>query len=104
MSSDVNDPGARLVDFDEVYHAYRDQVKALNEGGVAGFAIQLAGPEDGAERERVPRQRQQHCRLGEFDEIDRAILGTLACGFVLVGRLGLDRTILAAAKGAKAEA
>jgi 5-methyltetrahydrofolate--homocysteine methyltransferase len=31
MSSDVNDPGARLVDFDEVCHAYREQVKALNE-------------------------------------------------------------------------
>ena len=26
MSSDVNDPGARLVDFDQVYQAYRDQI------------------------------------------------------------------------------
>ncbi len=40
MSSDVNDPGARLVDFDEVYHAYRDQVKALNEGGVDLYLIE----------------------------------------------------------------
>ncbi|WP_304187649.1 homocysteine S-methyltransferase family protein, partial [Phenylobacterium aquaticum] len=34
MSSDVNDPGARLVTFDEVYAAYREQVMALHEGGV----------------------------------------------------------------------
>ena len=40
MSSDVNDPGARLVDFDEVYHAYRDQVRALNEGGVDLYLIE----------------------------------------------------------------
>jgi len=40
MSSDVNDPGARLVDFDEVYRAYRDQVKALNEGGVDLYLIE----------------------------------------------------------------
>jgi 5-methyltetrahydrofolate--homocysteine methyltransferase len=40
MSSDVNDPGARLVDFDEVYHAYRDQIRALNEGGVDLYLIE----------------------------------------------------------------
>jgi 5-methyltetrahydrofolate--homocysteine methyltransferase len=40
MSSDVNDPGARLVDFDEVYNAYRDQVRALNEGGVDLYLIE----------------------------------------------------------------
>jgi 5-methyltetrahydrofolate--homocysteine methyltransferase len=40
MSSDVNDPGARLVDFDEVYHAYRDQIVALNEGGVDLYLIE----------------------------------------------------------------
>jgi 5-methyltetrahydrofolate--homocysteine methyltransferase len=40
MSSDVNDPGARLVDFDEVYHAYREQVRALNEGGVDLYLIE----------------------------------------------------------------
>jgi 5-methyltetrahydrofolate--homocysteine methyltransferase len=40
MSSDVNDPGARLVDFDQVYHAYRDQVQALNEGGVDLYLIE----------------------------------------------------------------
>ena len=40
MSSDVNDPGARLVDFDEVCHAYREQVKALNEGGVDLYLIE----------------------------------------------------------------
>ena len=32
MSSDVNDPGARLVTFDQVYQAYREQVQALYEG------------------------------------------------------------------------
>ncbi|GAA0621293.1 homocysteine S-methyltransferase family protein [Brevundimonas kwangchunensis] len=40
MSSDVNDPGARLVTFDQVYEAYRQQVKALNEGGVDLYLIE----------------------------------------------------------------
>jgi 5-methyltetrahydrofolate--homocysteine methyltransferase len=40
MSSDVNDPGARSVDFDEVYHAYRDQIRALNEGGCDLYLIE----------------------------------------------------------------
>jgi 5-methyltetrahydrofolate--homocysteine methyltransferase len=40
MSSDVNDPGARLVTFDQVYEAYRHQVKALNEGGVDLYLIE----------------------------------------------------------------
>ena len=40
MSSDVNDPGARLVDFDQVYNAYRDQVRALYEGGVDLYLIE----------------------------------------------------------------
>ncbi|NDD65117.1 MAG: 5-methyltetrahydrofolate--homocysteine methyltransferase [Acidobacteria bacterium] len=40
MSSDVNDPGARLVDFDEVCSAYRDQILALNEGGVDLYLIE----------------------------------------------------------------
>ena len=40
MSSDVNDPGARLVTFDQVYDAYRHQVQALNEGGVDLYLIE----------------------------------------------------------------
>jgi 5-methyltetrahydrofolate--homocysteine methyltransferase len=40
MSPDVNDPGARAVTFDEVYEAYRHQVKALNEGGVDLYVIE----------------------------------------------------------------
>jgi 5-methyltetrahydrofolate--homocysteine methyltransferase len=40
MSSDVNDPGARLVTFDQVYQAYREQVAALHEGGVDLFLIE----------------------------------------------------------------
>ncbi|HEX6865781.1 MAG TPA: homocysteine S-methyltransferase family protein, partial [Caulobacteraceae bacterium] len=40
MSSDVNDPGARSVTFEEVYQAYRDQVAALHEGGVDLFLIE----------------------------------------------------------------
>jgi len=40
MSSDVNDPGARLVTFDQVYEAYRDQARALNEGGVDLYLIE----------------------------------------------------------------
>ena len=40
MSSDVNDPGARSVTFDQVYEAYRHQVRALNEGGVDLYLIE----------------------------------------------------------------
>ena len=40
MSSDVNDPGARLVTFDQVYEAYRQQVRALHEGGVDLYLIE----------------------------------------------------------------
>lgn len=40
MSSDVNDPGAREVTFDQVYQAYREQIKALNEGGVDLYLIE----------------------------------------------------------------
>ncbi|PAW79848.1 MAG: methionine synthase [Verrucomicrobia bacterium Tous-C9LFEB] len=34
MSRDVNDPGARAVTFDELVAAYREQVRALMDGGV----------------------------------------------------------------------
>ncbi len=40
MSSDVNDPGAREVVFDQVYQAYREQIQALNEGGVDLYLIE----------------------------------------------------------------
>ncbi|MDB5492695.1 MAG: 5-methyltetrahydrofolate--homocysteine methyltransferase [Phenylobacterium sp.] len=40
MSSDVNDPGARKVTFDQVYEAYREQVRPLHEGGVDLFLIE----------------------------------------------------------------
>jgi 5-methyltetrahydrofolate--homocysteine methyltransferase len=40
MSSDVNDPGARKVTFDQVYDAYREQIAALHEGGVDLFLIE----------------------------------------------------------------
>ena len=40
MSSDVNDPGAREVTFDQVYQAYREQIEALNEGGVDLYLIE----------------------------------------------------------------
>lgn len=40
MSSDVNDPGAREVNFDQVYQAYREQISALNEGGVDLYLIE----------------------------------------------------------------
>jgi 5-methyltetrahydrofolate--homocysteine methyltransferase len=40
MSSDVNDPGARRVTFDQVYAAYSEQVRALHEGGVDLFLIE----------------------------------------------------------------
>ncbi|WP_269716159.1 homocysteine S-methyltransferase family protein [Caulobacter sp. NIBR2454] len=40
MSSDVNDPGARKVNFDQVYEAYRHQVAALYQGGVDLFLVE----------------------------------------------------------------
>jgi 5-methyltetrahydrofolate--homocysteine methyltransferase len=40
MSSDVNDPGARSVTFDQVYESYREQVQALNEGGVDMYLLE----------------------------------------------------------------
>jgi len=40
MSSDVNDPGARTVTFEQVYQAYREQVSALYDGGVDMFLIE----------------------------------------------------------------
>ncbi len=40
MSSDVNDPGAREVTFDQVYEAYCTQIRALNEGGVDLYLIE----------------------------------------------------------------
>ena len=40
MSSDVNDPGARTVTFEDVYAAYREQALALHEGGVDLFLIE----------------------------------------------------------------
>jgi 5-methyltetrahydrofolate--homocysteine methyltransferase len=40
MSSDVNDPGARTVTFDQVYDAYKEQARALHEGGVDLFLVE----------------------------------------------------------------
>jgi len=40
MSSDVNDPGARSVTFQEVYDAYREQMIALHDGGVDLFLVE----------------------------------------------------------------
>ncbi len=40
LSADVNDPGSRAVDFDEVYDAYREQAIALHDGGVDLFLVE----------------------------------------------------------------
>jgi 5-methyltetrahydrofolate--homocysteine methyltransferase len=40
MSSDVNDPGARKVTFEQVYEAYVEQVRALHDGGVDLFLVE----------------------------------------------------------------
>jgi 5-methyltetrahydrofolate--homocysteine methyltransferase len=40
MSSDVNDPGARKVTFEQVYQAYSEQVRALHDGGVDLFLVE----------------------------------------------------------------
>ena len=40
LSPDLADPGARAVDFDEVYDAYREQAIALYDGGVDLFLVE----------------------------------------------------------------
>jgi 5-methyltetrahydrofolate--homocysteine methyltransferase len=40
LSPDVNDPGFREVDFDQVKHVYREQIDALVEGGVDFILIE----------------------------------------------------------------
>jgi 5-methyltetrahydrofolate--homocysteine methyltransferase len=40
ISPDVNDPGARGVTWDEMYNAYREQARALHEGGVDLFLVE----------------------------------------------------------------
>ena len=40
LSPDVADPGARAVDFDTVYDAYREQAIALYDGGVDLFLVE----------------------------------------------------------------
>jgi len=40
MSSDVNDPGARSITFDEVHAAYLEQARALHQGGVDFFLVE----------------------------------------------------------------
>jgi 5-methyltetrahydrofolate--homocysteine methyltransferase len=40
LSSDPSDPGARAVDFDEVYDGYREQAIALYDGGVDLFLVE----------------------------------------------------------------
>jgi len=40
MSADVNDPGSRSVNFDELVVAYQEQMEVLLEGGVDAFLIE----------------------------------------------------------------
>ena len=40
LSPNVNDPGFRAVTFDQVYDAYKQQARALHEGGVDLFLIE----------------------------------------------------------------
>ena len=40
LSPDVNDPGYRAVTFDQVYGAYKEQARALHEGGVDIFLVE----------------------------------------------------------------
>ena len=40
LSPDVNDAGFRAVTFDEVYDAYREQARALHQGGVDLFLVE----------------------------------------------------------------
>ncbi len=40
MSADVNDPGARTVNFDQVHEAYLQQARALHRGGVDFFIVE----------------------------------------------------------------
>lgn len=40
ISPDVNDPGARAVSWEQVYEGYKEQARALHEGGVDLFLIE----------------------------------------------------------------
>jgi 5-methyltetrahydrofolate--homocysteine methyltransferase len=40
LSPDVNDPAFRAVTWDEVYDAYREQARALHEGGIDIFLVE----------------------------------------------------------------
>ncbi|WP_380876675.1 hypothetical protein ACFB49_09640 [Sphingomonas sp. DBB INV C78] len=40
LSPDVNDPGYRAIEFDELKHVYRDQIDALLDGGVDFILIE----------------------------------------------------------------
>ena len=40
LSPDVNDPAFRAVTWDEVYGAYREQARALHEGGIDIFLVE----------------------------------------------------------------
>ncbi|MFC0632384.1 homocysteine S-methyltransferase family protein [Brevundimonas balnearis] len=40
ISPEVNDPGYRAVTFDQVYDAYKEQARALHEGGVDIFLVE----------------------------------------------------------------
>lgn len=40
LSPDVNNPGYRAIDFEALQHAYREQVKALLDGGVDALLIE----------------------------------------------------------------
>jgi 5-methyltetrahydrofolate--homocysteine methyltransferase len=40
LSPDVNDPGARAVTWEQVYAAYREQARALHQGGVDIFLVE----------------------------------------------------------------
>ncbi len=42
MSTDVNNPAARAISFDELVEAYIEQLQALAEGGVDAFLIETA--------------------------------------------------------------
>jgi 5-methyltetrahydrofolate--homocysteine methyltransferase len=40
LSPDVNDPGYRAVTYDEVYDGYKEQARALHDGGVDLFLVE----------------------------------------------------------------
>jgi len=87
MSRDVNDPGARLVTFDEVEAAYHEEVRGLVDGGVDILLVETAF-------DTLNMKAALHAIERHFEETGRR-LPIMASGTIvdLSGRTMIGQTI-----------